>query len=134
MISNELILAGKLQLKKLQKKKPEKKKKCQASFSAISLIAVYLRGSIRYLCCCCCTGCGFISSHVKDRKPRPRNHFTFLVSLLNTCTCSDTSSLPSSTGRKQPHSNELSLKRKKQKTTKNNKNAATNTNKGMLSI
>ena len=49
--SNELILAGKLQLKKLQKKKPEKKnkKKIQASFSAISLIAVYLRGSIRYL-------------------------------------------------------------------------------------
>ena len=27
VISNELILAGKLQLKKLQKKKPEKKKK-----------------------------------------------------------------------------------------------------------
>ena len=79
MISDELILAGKLQLKKLQKKKPEKKfrlrrglnpclpdtswalyqlsyeatcwergKFFQASFSAISLIAVYLRGSIRH--------------------------------------------------------------------------------------
>ena len=47
MISDELILAGKLQLKKLQKKKPEKKN-FQASFSAISLIAVYLRGSIRH--------------------------------------------------------------------------------------
>ena len=48
VIGNELILAGKLQLKKLQKKKPEKNF-FQASFSAISLIAVYLRGSIRYL-------------------------------------------------------------------------------------
>ena len=46
VISDELILAGKLQLKKLQKKKPEK---IQASFSAISLIAVYLRGSIRHV-------------------------------------------------------------------------------------
>ena len=74
MSSDELILAGKLQLKKLQKKKPEKIQAStgawtrasqilvgrskprrrslnffQASFSAISFIAVYLRGSIRHL-------------------------------------------------------------------------------------